>query len=300
VINQIRESARRAQCASNLRQIYAGAQAYASAYNGALPGVTQWAAHDSLTNEGAGDQATLPWSDAMYREMFRYIDRRLYKCPSDQSRPSFASGTEDWRTDPEIPAPGTPDVGQTVVQQKFWSTSYFIFMGPCNYPAAFLRVNDGAKDSNLYPPLLGPAALQGYRVYRGCVMDNTIRPNGFGIHCANMKDVRAQTQIFLIDRHWCELAGYLNTDWRPEAAATHEDAISCHPVKKTRSYDAANPTNDQIIMLAAGANALLSDGSVRWIPMKNASMLGLYHQDYNAYHSMYSDQDMLPRYWTKK
>src|SRR5688572_1162504 len=104
-LNAARERAKRVHCASNLRGIHQGAMMYANAFQGAFPTIVHWGMHDHL---GVGDWWSLfgptpdsGWPYEQSVEMGKYVDGRLFKCPSDENMPPLAPNYGgDWREMP--------------------------------------------------------------------------------------------------------------------------------------------------------------------------------------------------------
>lgn len=286
-IKTVRENARRAMCAANLHRIYEGALQYANRYDGALPGMTQWAMHDSYSD---GDPGPIPWAAKMHEEMFNYVDGRLMRCPSDISVEPVGDflAEQDWRdTPPYKPQPGHNH------------TSYFTFMGVAVHPDAVTPPNSSVPDYNLYPPLISPNGLK-----RGCIYDNAnlgVNRLQAPIHVANLKDVADPKQILMMDRYYSLLQTGYYYDYGPQSVLGMR-LVSNHA---TTTEMGTNP----IMVVAAGTNILTADGSVRWMNTKsdvsvndpNSQVLVtkiLYHKDY--YYTYYVDIEFNPKNWRKK
>ena len=261
-LQRAREQAKRVQCGSNLRSIYQGAMMYANMYRGGLPGMVVWGNHDMFTSSGwfEGYSPPITWVDAMHQEMFKYIDSRMYKCPSDINLSPFYGELFEWRDrDPFHPVHG----------HYFDFSSYFMFMGACEHPNCYLPFND----LRAYPP---SRKTPGHPGHRGCIYD------GQGLHVGQVKDIMSPRQILLIDRSFNS-----QTPWRfylYNTAANQSNHASGKTIDAGSGY---------ITAMAAGANALLADGSVRWIQVEGvAPHVVLYHADY--YHSMWVEADLKP------
>lgn len=241
-----RESARRVQCGSGLRQIYQGSMLYAAAYKGALPGHVDWGMHDHFSNN-----VWTNWSPPMHEAMQNFVSARMFRCPSDLNEPPLNYGP-DWRD-------GPPDYPS--YQYSF--TSYWMFMGTCNHPDTYPN-----RDTTRYPP-----DREGSGFQRGCIYDSY----GPRIHVANQRDIKSPRMVLMMDRSW-DPRGHMGWYYDNGAAAN----ISNHRIQK-RTWT-GNP-----ITLAAGANALLADGSVRWMVLDGGVA---YHHDY--YHTFYVEHDMKP------
>src|SRR5687768_3390415 len=184
-LNRAREQARRVQCGSNLRSIYQGAMMYANAYKGGLPGMVVWGNHDMFTSSEWFD-ATTTWPDDMHQEMFKYIDSKMYKCPSDINPSPFYGDLFEWR--------GVPPF-HPVRGHYYDFSSYFMFMGPSQHPNCYIPFNDTRK----WPP---SRKTPGHPGHRGCIYD------GQGIHVAHTSDIMSPRQILMIDRSFNSQAAW--------------------------------------------------------------------------------------------
>jgi prepilin-type N-terminal cleavage/methylation domain-containing protein len=285
-IKGVRQSAIRAQCASNMRQIYMGALKYAERYDGFLPGQVQWAMHDSLSPS----DPWITWAPAMHAEMFKFIDGRLYMCPGDVAVSTYAPDSdqgEDWRMKP----PYMPGGGHN-------QTSYFMFMGTAVHPWSVGQAGSPDDPITRFPPLL-------YQTYkRGCIFDTTLFGNN-PIHIAKLTDVSSPRQILLMDRYYSRLqkGGYLESGYTPGTIAAAR-LVSNHPSK-----DIFNQAGVEFV-IAKGVNALLADGSVKWMDTQHESQSSvvanprfggkmMYHYDYYHQH-IYADSEHHWKNWKQK
>ena len=274
-LSRAREHARRVQCGSNLRQIWQGMMMYANAYKGGLPGQVQWGLHDFYM-VGNGYQPDVVfggltnWTWGMYEEMGKYIDGRLYRCPGDELDDVMTPAAYDFtRVAPYYPA-------------WYWNaSSYWMYVGVADHAWGYQKASEPYSEYNTfmnrYPPASPPGPEISRNVNRGCIMDT-----GRRIHVAHMKDIKSPRMVMMMDRSWIA----------DGALQIYSDAISNHPngTVKPLTYDYAGWNRSAVI--AAGGNALLADGSVRW--MSNISKDAVYHSNYYQYAVMYVEKDMLP------
>ena len=258
-LNKAREHARRVQCGSNMRQIYLGAMMYANTYKGALPGVVLWGNHDQLTSY---EWIPNTWADELHKEMFKYISSRMYICPSDESIPPVGGLAYEWRDrEPWYPF------------HSYCFTSYWMFMGCSNHPSAYPPgIAYYPANMTKYPP----AWNQNWTTNRGCIYDY----NPTTIHVGAIRDIKSPKQVLMMDRSW---QYYGNNGWYYDYGQ-YAQTVSNHPAKK-----ALVAAPGRSIIMAAGANALLADGSVRWMNIERGYE---YHKDY--YHLFYVERDLKP------
>ena len=253
-LNKAREQAKRVQCGSNMRQVYIGAMNYANLYKGAFPGHVHWDLHDHYNS-----YYTTPWSGGMHEEMGKFIDGRLYRCPSDENAQPWY-WVPDWR---DQLASG---LNYYYPYHGYCFTSYWIFIGTTNHPYAYVDPVTGAYNMNLYPK------ANGYN--RGCVYDT-----GRRIHVADQKDVKSARMVLMLDRSWNRANSGRIYYYSPLGIYN-----SNHSVNK-QTTDTGYP-----VTWAAGANALLADGSVRWMNLNDGGVY--YHHDY--YYTMIVEKDLEP------
>ena len=269
-LNRAREQARRVQCGSNLSQIYQGAMMYANAYKGGLPGMVYFGVHDHFANIGWGGG---PWAQTYLDEMCKYINARLFRCPSDESEPPLLYGPE-WRETPPF-EPVYP----------FNCTSYFMFMGISDngayYPDANGNGTNDAADWARWPP----RRTTSWAWNRGCPYDHpSYTP--VRVHISTLSDIKSPRAILMMDRQWADGGSYsVISDWGARAI-TASNHLSGKQVPASNA--------PRVVGLAAGANVLRADGSVHWMDLRGGGPGGVvfYHNDYG--HAIYVSREYKP------
>jgi hypothetical protein len=199
----------------------------------------------------------------MHEEMAKFISGKLFQCPSDESTPPLSALGPDWRQQPD----GFPSY-------ELNYTSYWIFMGTADFPGGFpLDPTTGDYDYSDWPPVYGGQL----NLNHACVFTNNPR-----VHVAKLSEVRSPRMVLMMDRHWAK--GYYNGYY-------HDNANSTTTSNHTSGQTVPTYLNRELA-LAAGANALLADGSVRWMNMDGGAGLVKYDQDY--YHFFYVEGDLAP------
>ena len=244
-----REHAKRVQCGSNLRQIYLGAITYANTYKGAFPGRVQWDIHDNLNSD-----YWVKWTVDMVEEMGKYIDGRMYRCPSDENEQPWY-WVPDWR---DTLVPGTE---YYYPYHGFCFSSYWIMMGTANYPLTI--------DISGYP-------IRGTPYHNGCPFDTDKR-----LHVASTREIRNPRMILMMDRTWNRTNSSRVYYYSP--TPIH---FSNHAARKQRTEFGYRVT------YADGANALMADGSVRWMNLADGG--AAYHRDY--YYTFIVERDLVPNW----
>jgi len=259
-LNRAREQAKRVQCASNLRSIYQGAMMYANGNKGGFPGQLAWGVNDFYV-------LSSPWAAEMYAEMGKYIDGRMYKCPSDESPATLGSEANNFRyAPPYYPGQG---VGE------YWNyTSYWILMGVGDYPWAYMDAA-GNYDANRYPPASPPGPAYQPWLNRGCIYDSYATRR----HVAHLNDIKSPKQLLMLDKGWVK-GGSLGYYYDQNGNTTSNHVSGGTAMNGAR-----------VVSYAAGANALLADGSVRWMSQQDP-VNGGYHHDYYSW--FYVERDLMP------
>ena len=121
-LERARENARRAQCMANMHNVYLGFQFYADAYSEWYPGFILWGNHD-MYNSRAWNCGYIAWANQIQVEMMKYVNGRLFLCPSATFGPSSPIA---WMTNNGVP-------------NGYWSqTSYWLMCSFGNHPCCAL------------------------------------------------------------------------------------------------------------------------------------------------------------------